>query len=148
MRCCYESCPWCRIARPTSWQAVQRATIVPRMPPSFLLWFRSIVLQKFRNHLNLDWHWWCKVQDWFNTNMPCWNDFWYNEMLYINTIYKKQHKQIVSYFPWLSSMAVFFLMMIIMIYSSYSAASTKYIVVIVYHSLVHNAFPNCICTIL
>ena len=30
---CYESCPWRRIDHSTCWPAVQRATIVPRMPP-------------------------------------------------------------------------------------------------------------------
>ena len=31
---CYESCSWGRIDRSTCWPVVQRATTVPRMPPS------------------------------------------------------------------------------------------------------------------
>ena len=38
MRFCYETCPWCRIDRSTSWRAVQRATTVPRKPPTRRTW--------------------------------------------------------------------------------------------------------------
>ena len=31
---CYESCPWCRIARLTSWPAVPHATSVLRLSPT------------------------------------------------------------------------------------------------------------------
>ena len=34
---CYEPCPWHRIDRSTCWLAVQRATTVPRMPPSDIM---------------------------------------------------------------------------------------------------------------
>ena len=32
---CYETCPWCRINHSTCWPAVQRATTVPWMSPTY-----------------------------------------------------------------------------------------------------------------